>query len=250
MTATIANLTTPALTVALPLDSADFSALWTGVTLNPADKAPVLIAADWLEERGYDALSLAVRALAGVIKVGLNSITIETGKLFIIRGRNSKGKIVKPLHYYFSKLNEAVQFVARHAAAHAAKVESKATARREIARQKEEWTNPYTVGTLLYDCWGYDETHYDFAQIVAVGPRSVTIRRICPVHVEGGYGGEVIQPVAGNFYGESTYDRRDGSPKTVAVKFGMGNEGKMAWCLPGWTEVSGRERFVSTAGTR
>jgi len=244
MTATIEAL-------ALPLDNADFSALWTGVTLSPNDNAPALIAADWLEERGHDALSQAVRALAGSIKIGPNTVTITVSALGHGRvcGRNSKGQVVKPLHFWFSKVSASVLFVARHVAAHAAKVEGKATAKRQIAEQKEEWTNPYTVGTLLYDCWGYDETHYDFAQIVAVGPRSVTIRRICPIHIEGGYGGEVIAPVAGNFYGDSTYHRRDGSPKTVAVKFGL-NNGKLTWGIPGWSLVSGRERFVSTAGTR
>jgi hypothetical protein len=38
--------------------------------------------------------------------------------------------------------------------------------------------NPYKVGDILYNSWGYDQTNIDFYQVVDVGEKSVKIRPI------------------------------------------------------------------------
>lgn len=38
-----------------PLRDIEFAAIWAGVVANPADAAPKLVAADWLQESGADA---------------------------------------------------------------------------------------------------------------------------------------------------------------------------------------------------
>ena len=38
--------------------------------------------------------------------------------------------------------------------------------------------NPFKVGDILYNSWGYDQTNIDFYQVVEVGAKSVKIREI------------------------------------------------------------------------
>lgn len=45
--------------------------------------------------------------------------------------------------------------------------------------------NPFKVGDLLYDSWGYDQTNIDFYQVTEVGKMSVVIRRIASKGVPG-----------------------------------------------------------------
>lgn len=38
--------------------------------------------------------------------------------------------------------------------------------------------NPFKVGDIVYDSWGYDQTNIDWYQVVKCTPKSVVIRRI------------------------------------------------------------------------
>jgi hypothetical protein len=48
----------------------------------------------------------------------------------------------------------------------------------EKAKARQEFVNPYKVGDILNSCWGYDQTNREFYQVVAVGNRSLKLRRI------------------------------------------------------------------------
>jgi len=54
------------------------------------------------------------------------------------------------------------------------------TATRKTARAaaKAAWTNPLTVGTVLYTSWGYDQTNVDFYAVSRVSGRRVWLRRV------------------------------------------------------------------------
>lgn len=64
--------------------------------------------------------------------------------------------------------------------------------------------NPYKIGDLLSNSWGYDQTNVDFYQVVAVTERSVTIREIAGDRVEGteGFMSCQVRPVRDSFCGE------------------------------------------------
>src|SRR5262245_42898269 len=70
--------------------------------------------------------------------------------------------------------------------------------------------NPFKVGDILHDSWGWDQTNNDFYQVIAVTARSVLVRHIKSEHVDrspDGYAGHVV-PLPGRFYGEEGEDRQ------------------------------------------
>lgn len=54
----------------------------------------------------------------------------------------------------------------------------KAQEKANFAAMKKNLVNPFKVGDIFYDSWGYDQTNIDFYQIVEVGKKSVKIRGI------------------------------------------------------------------------
>lgn len=51
-------------------------------------------------------------------------------------------------------------------------------AKKAKSEARKNMVNPYKVGDILYDSWGYEQTNIDFYQVVEVGPKSVKIRPI------------------------------------------------------------------------
>lgn len=76
----------------------------------------------------------------------------------------------------------------------------------EIAKYKEakaNFVNPFKVGEIYYDSWGYEQTNIDFYQIVHVGAKSVKIRKISQIMVKSaGYLCEYVKPDIDNFIDE------------------------------------------------
>lgn len=116
------------------------------------------------------------------------------------------------------RFNEAIEFNYRFktAAARQAYIdgfysrEEQKYARSEERKQakkeaRKNMVNPYKVGDLLYNSWGYDQTNIDFYQVVAVGAKSVKIRPIASAYVKEGYCSmsEFVAPVPDAFTGEA-----------------------------------------------
>lgn len=57
-------------------------------------------------------------------------------------------------------------------------VQERISDKKEKSKKRKELTNPYIVGDLLYDSWGYGQTNVDFYQVVRVSDKSVWIRSI------------------------------------------------------------------------
>jgi hypothetical protein len=267
MQATMLTATTqskPPTTTDLPLFHPEFADLWAGIEAAPVDAAPILVAADWLTENDYRALATAFAAVGpDGVKVGPNTIRLRArqmraGVKWCSDATNAKGRPAKGMAYYFPTVRRALDYVAGLVAARMVTEERKAAERQQVAEAKANWVNPFKVGQLLYNSWGYDETHYDFAEIVAVGARSVTVRRIGSRLVEDrGFVGRYIAPVAGAYLeprgdapAGSYRDRNSGDARTVIVKFRTNSRGELATYLPGWSLVEERERFYDTSGTR
>lgn len=82
-----------------------------------------------------------------------------------------------------------------------ARSEERKNAKKEA---RKNMVNPFKVGDVLYDSWGYDQTNIDFYQVVAVGPKSVKIREIGQVMVkEAGFMCEYVAPEVGAFIVDS-----------------------------------------------
>lgn len=76
------------------------------------------------------------------------------------------------------------------------------TAKEEQKNKKKElranMVNPFKVGEIFYDSWGYDQTNIDFYQIIEVKSRSVVIREI---------GGESVPGRSQGVHGDYGYIR-------------------------------------------
>lgn len=130
-----------------------------------------------------------------------------SGKPFA-RARRKNSKSMKPIfNYYFGSEERRIEFLnneleginkvkARRAEEAAAK---------KAARENVE--NPFKVGEILYDSWGYEQTNIDFYQVVEVKPKSIMIRRISgemvPEKQEGiSSMSAYVRPVKDSFHGE------------------------------------------------
>lgn len=65
--------------------------------------------------------------------------------------------------------------------------------------------HPFKVGDALYASWGYDQTNIDFFEVVDVLPKSVKVRPIGQIRIEGteGFMCENVKPDLGNYTGEA-----------------------------------------------
>lgn len=124
---------------------------------------------------------------------------------------------------------------AKERAAEAKKMEE----RKMLAEAKAAFVNPYKVGDLLYYSWGYEQTNIEFAQVVAVGPRSVTIRQIKGESVGAtGWASDNVRPVRDGFVSE---------PERKNLTFRLYG-GKLHCSLPAddrhsWSACGERESF-------
>lgn len=88
--------------------------------------------------------------------------------------------------------------------------------------------NPFKVGSLFYDSWGYDQTNIDFFQVIEVKPRSVVMRKISQIQTEvAGFMCEYVVANPDSFIGEP-FSRplkvsRDG--KSIGVNAEMSRRG-------------------------
>lgn len=73
-----------------------------------------------------------------------------------------------------------------------------------VADLRKNLVVPYQVGHIFYDSWGYDQTNINFYQVIEVKNKSVIMREIAKVIVEGSQGNmcEHVKPEANDFVGK------------------------------------------------
>jgi hypothetical protein len=87
-------------------------------------------------------------------------------------------------------------------------IEAKEAEKRALQVAKKNFVNPFKVGQVLYDSWGYDQTNIDFYQIVEVGKMSVKIRPIGQIMTRAaGFMCEYVKPAIDDFTGEESQKR-------------------------------------------
>ncbi len=130
------------------------------------------------------------------------------------KGKYSKEKVV--FNYYFKTEESREQYIANFITNE--ERSELAANERKAAKMKaqEELVNPFSVGQVLYDSWGYEQTNIDFFQIVEVGKKSVKIRPISQKLVkEAGWLCEYVAPAVDVFTGEA---------KTKVLKVCVGDQ--------------------------
>lgn len=78
------------------------------------------------------------------------------------------------------------------------------TNRRQM-KKEAVGNHSFKCGDVLYQSWGYDQTNINFYQVVEVLPKSVKIRPISQIMVEGsdGFMSEYVKPDINGFTGEA-----------------------------------------------
>lgn len=105
-----------------------------------------------------------------------------------------------------------------------ARMQLKAERLERKRKARKQFVNPYTLGQILYDSWGYDQTNIDWYQIVKVGPRSVTIRPISGRITESaGYMSGHTVPIPDQFTGD---------PVTKTIQIYIGADDKIHHYIP------------------
>lgn len=103
----------------------------------------------------------------------------SNGTRFIAHAyRASKNGEKRVFGYYFRTEEARTTYIADFlkSAEQRSKSAKEAAAKRSEVRKN--MVNPFKVGDILYDSWGYDQTNIDFFQVVEIGPKSVKIRPI------------------------------------------------------------------------
>jgi hypothetical protein len=134
------------------------------------------------------------------------------------------GRSLKTSHYYSYKNQEArdqaVAEIVRQAREDTARRQAKQSAL-DLARTN--FVNPYKIGHVFSNSWGYDQTNIDYYEVIATTDWTVTLRPIAQNSREDGFMRGVCQPVRGKYIGKEATKRiqlmDDGKPY-VACKHG------------------------------
>lgn len=146
----------------------------------------------------------------------------ETQLLWTMRtwyGRSSKST------HYYSYRTEVLRDAAIDEVIRAERIaiETRKQHQEKMAGARASFTNPYKVGDVFSNSWGYDQTNVDFYEVVSITESTVTIREIGQHSEETGFMCGKCQPIRGKYIGGAKVKRvqLDGSGKPyVAAKYG------------------------------
>ncbi len=125
--------------------------------------------------------SFVERFQAQNIKLVLNEQPLITAKATRI---NKLNREVNVFNYRFHSLERRTEYLTKEIELlekYAAQKLEKAKLKKEV---RSNFQNPFKVGDIFVDSWGYDQTNVDSYQVVEVKPKSVLIKSICNEIIE------------------------------------------------------------------
>lgn len=147
-----------------------------------------------------------------------------------------RGKQSKPFVYYSFKTPRKREEYIEQAKKDAKDIwDYKERVKAEKLEVKNELVNPFQVGDIITNSWGYDQTNVDAYQVVEVGKKSVKLRSIgiesapnSPSYPHGM--AEMVVPVKDKFLSKSSHEGhyKDGNPPfTKIIKAYKERDGKL-----------------------
>lgn len=141
-----------------------------------------------------------------------------------VHAKGWRGKADKPSFYYSFRDESRVriyvdQFVSNIASHYARKGE------RLAARKAAKASDHFSVGDVVYNSWGYDQTNIDFYQVVELKAKSVVLRAVKQNSSDqpgGPYGGHT-QPRRNEFCGEP-FQKLVGERGWISFEHGAGSK--------------------------
>jgi hypothetical protein len=143
---------------------------------------------------------------------------------------------------YLPTHERALAYIEELRSAEAEKESKRQAKLTEKRTAREAFVNPYKVGDVMVYSWGYDQTNIEFAQVIAVGPRSVTLRTICGEMV----GSEGCAPMSGHTKPIRDKFTPDSKPFRVTIQIDVYG-GRVSHRIPAahgsWSPAGERETF-------
>ena len=101
-------------------------------------------------------------------------IKYEVGSTLCVREETSTGKVTKC--YRFSSEERRDAYIARYEAAAKDRADRAAAAKEAKKALRETLVNPFKVGDVFTESWGYDQTNVDAYVVTAVTAKSIVLR--------------------------------------------------------------------------
>lgn len=154
------------------------------------------------------------------LDIKIHRIDFGPGRCAVKVWRGNQGK---PFIYYSFKTPEKREDYITNTVKKDAKSiwDYKQERKAEKEEVKRELVNPFVIGDIVSNSWGYDQTNVDFYQVVGLGAKSVKLRSIGCQTVPGSEGMMCcrVMPVKDNFLSKSTHEGhyKDGNPPFTKV---------------------------------
>ena len=153
---------------------------------------------DHLRENGWQIVKYKHLPVVVAFRARLN----EDGVVFV---KGWQGKADKPSFFYHHANSARVEASVTHwvervkeTTRYKADRAAEQLARRAALKATDHWS----VGDVLYNSWGYEQTNIDWYQVVDLKPKSIVIRPIQKNYGESGYLSGHSQPRRNEFCGE------------------------------------------------
>lgn len=82
------------------------------------------------------------------------------------------------------------------------KIAAKEAKKAALKDARKNFECPFTVGQILYDSWGYEQTNVNFYQITKIEGKAVFVREVAQDRTETGFMSGTTMPIANEFVGE------------------------------------------------
>lgn len=145
----------------------------------------------------------------------VKSISLKSGiKIELYENKNNKpcakalrvakgGNVKCVFNYYFGTEQSRESYVKEYVEKIVKQEQEKANIKEAKKEALKNMNHNYSVGQVLYQSWGYEQTNIDFYQIIEIGAKSIKIRKINGEIISrhrGDYG--YIKPIVDSFAGE------------------------------------------------
>jgi hypothetical protein len=151
----------------------------------------------------------------------------QLGEAYIVR--IWRGKAQRPTwHYRFGTSVQREEYIEKNIAEAATRLERRREQKAKYAEAMAQFVNPYKVGDILVNTWGYDQTNVDWYAIIAVKPRSVVIIEIGSAAVEDREPG--YSPMSDHCIPQP--QTVVGKPKLKPVHLYLTSEGRKIYSIP------------------
>lgn len=119
------------------------------------------------------------------LSMNIKGYPVATLSQFMTMGKN-KGTYKRIEGFYFKNEERRQEWVKNKFQSIKDRLNDKKDRQKKLQDVKDSFVNPFKVGEVYYDSWGYEQTNIDFYLITEVKEKSVMIQRIGKIFCEGG----------------------------------------------------------------